>query len=70
MDLESPACSPRPGRWRLRDASPRRLLRQVEWGSLLSTVAICVALLIAQAILGGPRQRPFLTTDATISYPH
>ena len=32
-------------------------------------VAICVGLIIAQAMLGGPRERPFSITDATLTFP-
>jgi hypothetical protein len=53
-----------------RRVSWRRVFGQQEWGSLAATVVVAVALLIAEAVLDGPRSRPFLVTDATISYPN
>lgn len=47
-----------------------RLFRQLDYGSITAAAAVCIALLIWQAILGGPRERPFLVSDATIAYPH
>ncbi len=47
-----------------------RVVRQQDMGAILSTIIVCIGLTIAQAALGGPRDRPFVVTDATISYPH
>lgn len=56
--------------WRLRDVSLRRVFKQQDFGSIYGTAITLAALAITQACLEGPRERPFLVTDATISFPN
>lgn len=56
--------------WHLRDVSWRRVLGRQDFGSLGSSLVAIAALAITQACLGGPRARPYMIGDATISYPN
>ncbi|KAL4428839.1 hypothetical protein ABPG77_005277 [Micractinium sp. CCAP 211/92] len=58
------------GSWRLGDVRWGRVLSQQDYGSILSSVTAIVALAITAGVLGGPTSRPFMVTDATISFPH
>lgn len=69
-DGSSCASGDGPASWQLRRVSWARVLLQQDWGSVLSTAVVLLALGVAEGVLGGPRSRPFMVTDATISYPN
>ncbi|KAL4451567.1 hypothetical protein ABPG75_007229 [Micractinium tetrahymenae] len=58
------------GSWRLGGVRWGAVLSQQDYGSILSSLIAIVALAITTGLLGGPTSRPFMVTDATISFPH
>lgn len=71
MSLQSDSCANSSGEsWQLRDVAWRRVLTRQDFGSIAASLVAIVALAIAQAAMGGPTSRPFMITDATVSFPH